>query len=334
MYMTTAGAVVAAAGTTTTTDQRRMSTVNISSNSLVQSQTTTKFTCETTYVSLIAMETPRIQFGTQMTEPEPEETGRRGIFSIIWNFLRTLFQRSVWNASSSFALLSNDVIALRNRTLFFGTEQVTSVNQNPIMAMFDTDSQQLVWCYNTYETAGADGRAIGALHALLSSAVGNDEALYIVLTIDGTQGTSAEDVRRFTNDGWIPSYGNGGGSKVSVVAQINTTTGAPITGTFLKSQLPSTGKTNSLVVTQLAYERNCNGSMAPTDGASFQLRIQAEAYYLPMSADGSTPLNETDCYPDRDSPFNYTVTLPPSLTEAYTADCRIIDNIVSQTTTC
>ena len=234
----------------------------------------------------------------------------------------------------------------RSRTLFFGTEQVTSINQNPIVAVFNSDSQQLIWCNNNYEIAGADGRAIGALHAQVATTSStdttandtNDEVLYVVFTIDGTQGTSAEDFRRFTTNGWIPSYGNGGGPKVSVVTQINITTGAPITGTFLRSQLLSNGRTNSLIVTQMSYERNCNvtttTSGSSIDASLFQLRVQAEAYYLPMSLNGRTPLSESDCLPDTNSPFNYTVTLPPSLNVAYTADCRTIDSTLPSTTTC
>ena len=301
------------------------------------------------------MNAPHIQFVTQSntnnstnstnTEPvpepedEPEDTPRRvGIFLTIWRFLCQLvtrpFSKLLSSSDNSFNSESNDDDLSYNQTLFFGTEQVTSINQNPIVAVFRTDTQQLIWCYNAYEVAGADGRAIGALHARTTTSDTQyvpDEVLYVVLTIDGTQGTIAEDVRRFTSDaGWIPSYGSGGGPKVSVVVQINTTTGEPITGTFVRSQLPSNGRTNSLVVTQMSYERNCNVSFSDLT-SPYLLRVQAEAYYLPMSLDGHTPLNETKCLPDTNSPFNYTVTLSPSLHMAYTADCRTIEN---PTTSC
>jgi hypothetical protein len=346
---------------------------NITYNTLVKSSTTTKFTCDTTYATLISMNAPHIEYMSPLnagnnnnttntpapviapavapfplpTPPSPPtRTPRRGLFvSAIWRFLRRLFTRpfSKYITDDASRNIAFDVVTVsssaNNRTLFFGTEQMTSINQNPIIVVFDTDTQQRLWCYNTYEVAGADGRAIGALHAQITTTItttastgsnlSNDtppknveEILYVVFTIDGTQGTTSEDVRRFTSNGWIPSYGNGGSSKVSVVAQINLTTGEPITGTFLRSQLPSNGKTNSFIVTQLSYERNCNVSTG--SASSFVLRVQAEAYYLPMSVNGRTPLNETECLPDTTSPFNYTVTLSSSLDVAYTADCRKI----------
>ena len=336
--------------------QRHMSTTfSIMSNALIQSSFVTTLACDTSYDTLMVMNTPHIQYVTRSntttttTNPEVEDTVRRGIFATLWRFLCRLWplqrisKSSSTISSSSSASNSttssndnNDHQTHQNRTLFFGTEQVTSINQNPIIVVFDSDTQQRLWCYNTYEVAGADGRAIGALHAHIQShndenndeTYPEEEILYIVLTIDGTQGTTTEDVRRFTSPtGWIPSYGNGGGPKVSVVVQVNTTTGEPMTGTYLRSQLPSNGRTNSLVVTQLSYEeRNCNvtANTLHTDSSLFQLRVQAEAYFLPMSLDGMTPMNETECLPDVNSPFNYTVTLSPKLDRAYTADCRAI----------
>ena len=70
---------------------------------------------------------------------------------------------------------------------------------------FDSENPGNNWVRTDYEITGADSRGYGLFWS------GAD--LYGVFSVDGTQGTSAEDFRRASSDastGWIRSYGSGG----------------------------------------------------------------------------------------------------------------------------
>ncbi|MEL6149900.1 MAG: dockerin type I domain-containing protein [Chloroflexota bacterium] len=118
-------------------------------------------------------------------------------------------------------------------TLFIGYRQVSGNNQNPIMAAFNGNTQ--VWCRQDYDTSPADSRGYG-----LVSVAGN---IYATFTADGGNVT----LTNFTGDGWINSYGSGGGPRVSVVLRIDPNTGEPYGGTFIIAKLNS-GNTNSATV--------------------------------------------------------------------------------------
>jgi hypothetical protein len=250
--------------------------------STIQTSPVVKFHCDTTQEELILLGAPSIEIITTNNDDNQKSGG----------WWRQLF----------FPTPTVSYI------LYFGTEQVSSNNQNPIVTVFNSISGDRIWCRNTFEVAGADGRTIGALY------VPKEDLLYLVFTIDGTQGSIEEDFRGYTTNGWITSYGQGGGAKVSVLLRVDRYNGTVMTGTYLKSQLSQGGNTNSLLVQNLYW-----------DARESIVRVQAEAYFLPLSIDGRTPLNLSDCAPDTASPFNYTVTLTPMLDEAITADCRRID---------
>jgi hypothetical protein len=252
--------------------------------STIQTSPVVKFHCNTTQEELILLGAPSIEIITTNNDNDNQRSG---------GWLHRLFFPTPTTVTY---------------ILYFGTEQVSSNNQNPIVTVWDASSGERIWCRNTFEVAGADGRTIGAMY------VPKEDLLYLVFTIDGTQGSIEEDFRSYTTNGWITSYGQGGGAKVSVLLRVDRYNGTVMTGTYLKSQLSQGGNTNSLLVQNLYW-----------DARERFVRVQAEAYFLPLSMDGRTPLNLSDCAPDTASPFNYTVTLTPMLDEAITADCRRID---------
>lgn len=184
-------------------------------------------------------------------------------------------------------------------TIYIGTNQVTGINQDPILIRFDTNGTML-WCQTTIEITGADGRGIGLLYGY--------DRLYAIFTTDGTQGATTEDFRRYTTNGWFTSYGQGGGPKVSVILQIDPNTGLGIKGTFLRAQLDN-GNANTLVVTGIQYE------------SSTTIKVSADSYFSPIKADKTryNP-NAGECS-KTSSPFPYKVTLDVNLTTALATSC-------------
>jgi hypothetical protein len=249
--------------------------------SVVQSDASKQFTCDTPQSSLDELGTPNLVMTNQ----------KKGFFENLFFTSRVSY------------------------TLYFGTKVASSTNLNPIVAVFDPATGNRLWCQDQFEVAGADGRAIGALY------IPTEDILYLAFTIDGTQGSESEDFRRFTVNGWIPSYGMGGGPKVSILLPVDRYIGTVVegaSGTYIKSEL-SNGNTNTLVIQDLSWDKiGCGRS------AEAVVRVQAQAYFLPMSLDGATPLALADCAPDTDSPFDYTVTLTPGLDRAVTVDCSIV----------
>lgn len=172
-------------------------------------------------------------------------------------------------------LIANNVTSVRfgRKALYIGYRQVSGNNQNPIMARFDKGV--LTWCREDYETSGDDGRGYGILWNGRSQ-------LYVVFSATGTQGDSSLDYRRFTSSGWLTSYGQGGGGRVSVLAQIEPATGEPTRGSFVTAVL-SSGNSNTLVPTKLAFRKN-------------KVFFYGDSYYSPrrpdktaMTCEGSSP---------------------------------------------
>ncbi|GAB4381003.1 MAG: hypothetical protein Kow00121_38450 [Elainellaceae cyanobacterium] len=158
-----------------------------------------------------------------------------------------------------------------NTTVYIGYHQVSTGtdigNQDPWMASFSNGV--LNWYRDDYEITGDDSRGT---HLLWDSA---SNRLYGAFTSTGTQGTAAEDFRRFAQNGWLRSYsdyspGGGGGGKVAILAKIDPNTGNVSHASFLTA-LNGT-KTNSVSVKSLAF----NGS---------NLVVQADSAYAPRKAD-------------------------------------------------
>lgn len=147
------------------------------------------------------------------------------------------------------ALITKQVTSISTgvTTYWVGYRQVTSTNQDPIMARFDGDQQ--IWCKTDYEVTGDDSRAYGVLYEP------NLNLLYAAFSSTGTQGTPDQDFRRFSTKGWLTSYGQGGGGKVTVLARINPTDGNVTLATFISSRL-STGNSNSAVVSNFTAINN------------------------------------------------------------------------------
>lgn len=183
-------------------------------------------------------------------------------------------------------------LTIGNQNIYIGTWQISSNNQNPIMASFDAQNPANNWVRSDYETTGADGRGYGLFW--------DGDELYAVFSTDGTQGSVSEDFRRCASDNtqaWTRSYGSGGGAKIAVVAKIDETTGEMTDAAFISARL-SNGNSNSMVITDINLD---------TDG---DLLINADSWFSPRNPDGS-PMTQVDL--SLTSPFDYTLEITPDL---------------------
>nr|RNJ65806.1 MAG: hypothetical protein EDM05_29155 [Leptolyngbya sp. IPPAS B-1204] len=196
------------------------------------------------------------------------------------------------DSETTIAATSAARLQLGSQTIYIGTQQVTSDNQNPILASFDAKNPSNNWVRTDYEVTGTDGRGYGLFWS--------GSQLYAVFSVDGTQGTPAEDFRRVSGDAtqsWLRSYGAGGGAKVAVLTRINPATGELTDAVYLSSIL-SSGKSNSLEVKGLSLN------------AAGNLVVTADSYFAPRRPDGKAM---TQTAPGS-SPFDYTLEITPDLT--------------------
>ena len=163
---------------------------------------------------------------------------------------------------SEAVIRSKGVVSVQNgtRSIYVGYQQVSKINKNPILARFD--GGKLVWCQTNLETTNDDSTGYGL------SWDGKDN-LFAVFSSTGTQGTPAQDFRRFAVNGWMKDYGVGGGAKAAIIARVNPNTGMPNAATFISSVLPNS-KTNSVGVTALDW----NG---------VRLKVSDDAYSYPRN---------------------------------------------------
>ena len=178
-------------------------------------------------------------------------------------------------------------VTFGSSTIYIGYQQVSSINQDPRMVRFDNGVR--TWCKTDYDTTGADGRGYGLLW-------NGSSILYAAFSTDGTQGTSSQDFRRFATNGWLTTYGQGGGRKVAILARVDPKTGNVLNATFL-SALLSNGESNSLAVKGLSWT-----------GAN--LVVQANSYFAPRRP------NKTAMTCTGSSPFQYTA--------QFTSDLRTV----------
>lgn len=169
-------------------------------------------------------------------------------------------------------------------TIYIGYQQVSSTNQDPRIIRFDNGFR--TWCRTDYETTNDDGRGYGLIW-------NGGNILYGVFSSTGTQ--TGNDFRRFSKNGWLPSYGSGGGAKVAVIAQINPANGNVYHATFL-SALLANGRSNSLEVKNLSW----NGK---------NLTVKGNAWWAPRRS------NKTYMNCSGSSPFQYTTVFTPDLTK-------------------
>lgn len=177
------------------------------------------------------------------------------------------------------------VISYDGKTVYAGYRQVSSNNQDPIVALFENGTQ--TWCKTDYDTSGDDSKAYGVYY--------DTNGLYV--TFSATGGTTG--LTSHTGSGWLSSYGAGGGSKVAVVLKLNPADGSSTAGSFIRARL-SNGNTNSLSVTGMSH-----------DGSN--LAIGANSWYSPLKTDKST----FSC--SGSSPFSYKLTLSSDLSAAVSA---------------
>ena len=208
-------------------------------------------------------------------------------------------------------------IQIGSQTIYIGTWQRTGNNQDPIIASFDSINHTNNWVRTDYETTGADARGRGLFWD------GEDD-LYAVFSVDGTQGTSAQDFRRATTDAkqyWLRSYGQGGGAKVSVLARIDIddlTNPGEMTDAAYLTALLSNGKSNTLKVTDI--------SLKPDDN----LIVKADSYFSPRNPDGS----RIQIPAGFSSPFDYTLVITPQLNEVLETEVifQVLKDIRGSTT--
>lgn len=180
---------------------------------------------------------------------------------------------------------STPTITVGSSTYFAGTNQISSSNQNPVVARFTGGIQD--WCYDTYEVSPVDGRAYG----LLATPVGD---VYVVFSVDG--GDSGFNFG--STGGWLTSYGSGGGPKVSVISRINPNDGSPLNGTFVRAILPN-GNTNTLRIESIQWNTGSNTVVVAGVSTYSPLRTDRTAF----ACQGS-------------SPFTFNAEFNPSLTTA------------------
>ncbi|HEY9888153.1 MAG TPA: hypothetical protein V6D02_07110, partial [Candidatus Obscuribacterales bacterium] len=182
-------------------------------------------------------------------------------------------------------------ITVGTQTIYIGTNQVSSLNQNPIVASFDSANPANNWVRTDYEVTGADGRGLGIAW--------DGASLYAVFSVDGTQGDPSQDFRRAANDaeqGWLRSYGAGGGAKVSVLGRVNPANGELLDAAYLSAIL-SNGNSNSLSVSSIGV--NSSGNLV----------IDAQSFFSPRRPNGTALTQITP----GSSPFAYTVEITPDL---------------------
>lgn len=195
------------------------------------------------------------------------------------------------SSEQQIASLGGAKIELGSQTIYIGTWQASSINQNPIIASFDPKNPENNWVRTDYETTGADGRGYGLFW--------DGKALYSFFSVDGTQGTPSEDFRRTAANAtqtWLRSYGQGGGPKVSVVARLDPATGEMTRSAYLSSVL-SSGNSNSLVI---------KGATISDDQT---LVLRADSWFSPRRVNGE-PMQQVGT---GGSPHDYTLEISRDL---------------------
>ncbi|WP_413198844.1 hypothetical protein [Nostoc piscinale] len=207
--------------------------------------------------------------------------------------MRTSFGKGVAftcnDSEASIKAKNGPKISIGAKTIYIGYQQVTSLNKDPRIIRFDNGIKK--WCRNDYETTNDDGTGYGLLWD------GNN-VLYGVFSSTGSQ--TGNDFRRFAKNGWLSSYGSGGGAKVAVIARINPSNGSVLSATFVSAKKPSDGKSNSLLITNLSWNNTT-------------LKVLADSWSNPRRADK----NSMTCAGS--SPYKYTVVFTGDLTKANSA---------------
>ncbi|MEL7226267.1 MAG: hypothetical protein AAGL17_15860, partial [Cyanobacteria bacterium J06576_12] len=222
----------------------------------------------------------------------PPKTGSGGNSQVIRD-ISTAVAKFNGNSTQAQIIASGaNSITIGSQTIYIGTEQVSSNNQNPILRSFDPKNPKNNWKRRDIETSGTDGRGYGLLWT--------GKSLYGVFSVDGTQndGTDFRKAASGAQQNWLKSYGFGGGARIGVIGQIDPSTGKLLKAAHL-SAITSSGRTNTL-----------NISDATVNGKG-NLVIKAKSFFSPRQPDGSA--KEQKPGNNADSPFDYTVELTSDL---------------------
>ncbi|BBD61221.1 hypothetical protein NIES2109_40480 [Nostoc sp. HK-01] len=207
--------------------------------------------------------------------------------------IKTSFAKSVAftcnDSEISIKAKNGPKISIGSKNIYIGYQQVSSQNKDPRIIRFDNGVKK--WCRSDYEITNDDGTGYGLLWD-------GGNVLYGVFTSTGSQ--TGNDFRRFAKNGWLSSYGSGGGAKVAIIARINPTNGSVYSATFVTAKKPNDGKTNSLAVTNLSW----NGTT---------LKVLADSWWSPRRADK----NSMTCAGS--SPYKYTAVFTSDLTKVNSA---------------
>jgi len=201
------------------------------------------------------------------------------------------------HSASEADLLALDAasISFGNTSIYIGTFQRGSNNQDPIVTSFTNGIRD--WT-QSYDTSGIDGRGVGLLWDEGS------QNLYGAFTADGgSQGN--ETFGQATQAGWLSGYGSGGGAAASVLLKLNPTTGTSEAGTFIRALL-SNGGTNTLTPMGLSYVDD-------------QVVFLGDSRFAPVDVDGQR-FNDDDLASGFDAPFEYRVVLQSDLSQANSAE--------------
>lgn len=169
-----------------------------------------------------------------------------------------------FSCSDSFAtLIANNVSHVNSGEtyIFTGYQQISSINQDPIVARFD--NEVLTWCRTDYDTTNDDGKGIGLLWQAA-------DQLFGAFTVTGLQ--PGDSFQRFSSSGWLPGYGFGGGARVSVIVSINPETGDPQYATFV-SALLSNNDTNFALLREFEVLED-------------RIRLRIDSGFSPRNPDG------------------------------------------------
>lgn len=224
------------------------------------------------------------------TNPQNSQTPQFSINNGVVKFKPTDSEADIKSSGAASVTIGDLVV-------YIGTQQKTSINQDPIIIAFDRSSSAQRWVATNHEATGADGRGVSLLWS--------GTKLYASYTVDGTQGQASKDFRRVSQGAaqtWLRSYGSGGGPKVSVVAELDPNTGSLKNAVYISAVL-SNAKSNTLLVNDM--RTNSLGNLI----------VNADSFFAPRAISGQA-LDRRNTGP---SPFSYSLELAPDLSGAISA---------------
>ena len=186
-------------------------------------------------------------------------------------------------------------------TIYVGTHQASSTNQNAIIASVTGDTVN--WIKADYENLAPDSDARGVVWDGLN--------LYVVLTADGGAPLGDGGLERFTQDGWLSSYGAGGGANASVILKLDPSSGDAEFGTFVYAKR-SSGDTNTIMPTALSLVDD-------------QLIFNGLSFFSPLRTDRTT----MEC--EGSSPFEYRAIFAGDLSTAISSEALRCDSLTAFT---